>query len=1433
MNEGLGLSAAETDRQPALLAAERDLLRRIAERQPLAATLDALGAAVGSVHGGTRAAVVLSDATRRALADLFPEGVPAAFGADLRGAAVVEDAVGSWGAAVRRGEAVAAPDIATDARWSADWRQRCLDHGVRAGCAFPVAGAGGATVAALVFALDRPRDASTAERETAARLVPIVALAIASAEADRARLAEVDRHRFLLDLSDRLRSSADPDILGTAAAALGERLGASRVVFAVLDADDDAIRRDAAWCAPGVAPLPARMTLRDVEVFARRLRAGEAIVVADVERDLSLAAIRPVLSAIGVRAVLSVPLQVGGRAVAALSVHAATPRAWSGADIALVGDVAARTWEAVERIRAEAIVRRNADTIAGLIASAPFGVYVADAAMRFVHASDAAIRAFGLGPLVGRDLRAALRTMWEEPFASEVIARFEATLATGEPYLARDTVEVRADRAVVEAYDWRLERIALADGGPSVVCYFYDLTERQALEARARESEARHASAAAALSALVANAPIGFAFIDHAYRYTRVNETLAVMNGIPAADHIGRTVRDIVPANAAEVEPVIDRVFAERCSIVHEIDGETPASPGEPRSWLTSFFPVIGADGTVEQVGATVVDITERKRGEAAQRRAAALSAAQSQILELAVRNASLPATLRAICVAVETLSPSLLASILLSDDDRLRHGAGPSLPDAYNAAIDGIAIGEGAGSCGTAAARRQPVIVGDIAADPLWRDYRGLALAHGLKACWSLPILGGQEQPLGTFALYRREVGDPGPADLELADVVVRSTALVLERHQAEARLRESEERLRLAVENAEVGFWDVDEVNQVLHWPPRTKAMFGISADVPVTMQDFYDGLHPDDTFHTAVAYAAASDPMRRALYDVHYRTIGKEDGVVRWVAAKGRGVFDGDRCVRVAGTAVEVTKRKVAEQALAEREAQLRDLNATLEQRIAERTRERDQAWRNSRDLQVVVGTDGVFRAANDAWQTILGYPPESLAGRFHLDLVHPDDVAGSGAALVTAVDGPLPVYENRVRHADGSWRWISWVAAPEGGLVYASGRDITAEKARQAELEVAQEALRQAQKMEAVGQLTGGIAHDFNNLLQGVAGSLDLIARRPGDRERVERWAQAGLAAAERGAKLTGQLLAFSRSQKLEAKPVAVSALVAGFREMIERSIGPHVRVRFDLATDGVRVLGDEVQLEMAVLNLAINARDAMPGGGELTISSGLVDLRGDAELADGAYLELSVADTGTGMPPEVVARAFDPFFTTKGVGKGTGLGLSQVYGTVRQAGGTVRIDSRPGAGTTVRMILPRTDDLPAQAKDGAHLVRSQAAAARVLVIDDDPGVRRFLADSFDALGYQVALADDGEAGIAAVADDPPDVVVLDFAMPGMNGAEVAARIRAVRADLPLVFATGYAESAAIDASAGDVPVLRKPFGLDELQATLAAVLTPRA
>ena len=705
-------------------------------------------------------------------------------------------------------------------------------------------------------------------------------------------------------------------------------------------------------------------------------------------------------------------------------------------------------------------------------------------------------------------------------------------------------------------------------------------------------------------------------------------------------------------------------------------------------------------------------------------------------------------------------------------------------------------------------------------------------ALAR-LDVEYRILLTDGTERTVGSLSdIVAGPDGGPEKAVGVFADVTAGRAAAVA--------LARGEEQLRLATEAAEIGLWDVEPASGAMFWQARVKRMFGLSPDAAVSMDDFYAGLHPEDRAAVAEAFAAACDPARRALYDVEYRTVGREDGVIRWVAAKGRGLFERGRCVRVLGTAIDVTRRKADE-------ARLRELNEELERRVAEALaghRLLASVIENARVFVQVADTEfrwlAINRAASEEFSRIFGVrrPQEGDSMLELLDHL-PEQREAVRAVWARALGGEEFVEEGAFGDTSHDRRFYEMrfhsLRDPEGKLIgaYQFVYDVTESKLEQARLREAEARLQQSQKMEAMGQLTGGIAHDFNNILQGVAGTLDLIRRRPGEADRVQRLATSAMLAAERGAKLTAQLLAFSRLQKLETAPVAVAKLALGMREMLERTLGPLVTITLDLEDEGGAVLTDPTQLELAILNMAINARDAMPGGGELAIRTRGVSLQGDPDLPAGDYVLLEVADTGSGMPPEVAARAFDPFYTTKPIGKGTGLGLSQVYGIARQSGGIARIESRPGHGTTIRLLLRGTGRAaPAEEPDREERLPPGSAhpRARVLVVDDDPDVRRFLAASLEDLGYAVQAAEDGETGLRLFHELQPDLLVLDYAMPGMSGAEVAQAAREQRPDVRIVFASGYSDTDAIEAAVGpDATVLRKPFTVDHLHRTVAGSL----
>jgi len=540
------------------------------------------------------------------------------------------------------------------------------------------------------------------------------------------------------------------------------------------------------------------------------------------------------------------------------------------------------------------------------------------------------------------------------------------------------------------------------------------------------------------------------------------------------------------------------------------------------------------------------------------------------------------------------------------------------------------------------------------------------------------------------------------------------------------------------------------------------------------------------------------------------------------------------------RLVSSGRDITKRKEAENRLSE-------LNQTLDARVTERTRERDRLWELSEDLLIAADYDGHLLRVSPSWTRLLGHDEQALLTRPYAEIIHPDDIQVVMDALLAMRCSGRPVsFEDRMLATDGAWRWIAWTLSPEPGgeRLTGVGRDVTAAKQRQAELEAAQDALRQSQKMEAVGQLTGGLAHDFNNLLAGISGSLELLQARvaQGRINDLDRYLAAAQGASKRAAALTHRLLAFTRRQTLDPKPTDVNRLVAGMEELIRRTVGPQVVVEIVGAGGLWATLVDPNQLENALLNLCINARDAMPDGGRLTIETAnrwLDDRTArQRDLPAGQYVSLCVSDTGMGMTPEVVRRAFDPFFTTKPIGMGTGLGLSMIYGFVQQSGGQARIYSEAGQGAMVCLYLPRHHGEAACEEANAELAGAPRAeqGETVLVVDDEPTVRMLVTEVLEDLGYTAIEAADGPAGLKVLRSDARiDLLVTDVGLPGgMNGRQVADAGRAVRPGLKVLFITGYAENAVVGNGHLDpgMHVLTKPFAMEALASRIKELIAGR-
>jgi PAS domain S-box-containing protein len=592
------------------------------------------------------------------------------------------------------------------------------------------------------------------------------------------------------------------------------------------------------------------------------------------------------------------------------------------------------------------------------------------------------------------------------------------------------------------------------------------------------------------------------------------------------------------------------------------------------------------------------------------------------------------------------------------------------------------------------------------------------------------------------------------------------------------------------------------------------------------------------------------AAMDGRAERFTDLPWRLDTDRGARDTWWTFSYSRVLDADG--KVAGLFIltnETTGRVLADAALTQSQsrletalAELRDLNASLARQVEERTADRNALWTLSSDMMLRCLFDGTITAVNPAWTEVLSWRADELVGTNLINLVHPDDLDRTAEGGRQLAEGRSQArFDNRYRHRDGSYRWITWAARPGETVINAVGRDFTAERERADALAVAEEALRQSQKMEAVGQLTGGIAHDFNNLLAGISGSLELIQTRlaQGRVKDVDRYINAAQGASKRAAALTHRLLAFSRRQTLDPKPTDVNRLVAGLEELIRRTVGPAVTVEVSAATGLWPVLVDPPQLENALINLCINARDAMPEGGRITIETAntVLDAREARQLdmPPGPYLLLRVTDTGTGMPPEIVGKVFEPFFTTKPIGQGTGLGLSMIYGFTQQSGGQVRLVSEVGRGTKVCLYLPRHGG--AVVEEDPHAAAGAPARAApgetVLVVDDEPTVRMLVAEVLEDLGYTAIEAADSVAGLKVLQSDVRiDLLVSDVGLPGgMNGRQMAEAGRAKRPGLKVLFITGYAETAVLGNGqlAPGMQVITKPFVVEVLGARIREMI----
>ena len=651
-----------------------------------------------------------------------------------------------------------------------------------------------------------------------------------------------------------------------------------------------------------------------------------------------------------------------------------------------------------------------------------------------------------------------------------------------------------------------------------------------------------------------------------------------------------------------------------------------------------------------------------------------------------------------------------------------------------------------------------------------------------------------------------------------------------VTERVTAERALRASEARFRTFAQAMPNHVWAARADGSVDWYNDRVFEYAGALDDPQALLGQGWGALiHPDDDARYRALWAASIDSGDPLDAEVRLR---RHDGEHRWHLVRARRSSSNDGTDKLwIGSCIDIEEQKRATAALAL-------VNAGLEERVERRTAERDRMWRLSKDIMLVADLQGALSAVNPAFAAILGWSEADVLGTSLLELVHPDDRTPTVRQLeALRSGGQVFRFENRWQRKNGSWCNLSWTASPDQQYIHAVGRDISADLLQMEAMRRTEAALQQAQKMETIGKLTGGVAHDFNNLLQVIGGNLQLIARRAVDQPDIMKRVENAMNGVERGAKLASSLLSFARRQPLEPKAVKIGRLLGNMEDMMRRALGEEIDIEMVISGGLWTTEVDPAQLENAVLNLAINARDAMDGAGRLTleVANAALDATYCAahpEVTPGQYVMLAVSDTGGGMPQDVIDQAFEPFFSTKPEGKGTGLGLSMVYGLVKQSGGHVKIYSEVGEGSTVKIYLPRSlrqEDLAgeplAQPATGGH--------ETVLVVEDDEQVRLTVVDMLTDLGYRVLRAGDAASALTVVDSGVHiDLLFTDVVMPGpLRSPELAKKARERLPNVAVLFTSGYTENAIVHGGRLDpgVELLGKPYTRDALARKIRHVL----
>ena len=876
----------------------------------------------------------------------------------------------------------------------------------------------------------------------------------------------------------------------------------------------------------------------------------------------------------------------------------------------------------------------------------------------------------------------------------------------------------------------------------------------------------------AELTLLYHTAPIGLALVDRGMRFIRVNDKLAQFNGRPAADHIGRTFAEIVPEMAASLEAVVTQVFETGVPVSDlEINGATPAVPGEQRDWLVSFLPLRLKRGEIRGVTIVMLDITSLKQTER----------------NLAIQKAYLEQLVES---APEAIAFVDTQNVVLRINREFTRIFGYDAAESVGRNLDDLVVPEEKKEEGKwldDEAERGAI----TSIETVRRRKDGSRIEVSLLVS---PVNVAENQ-IAVYCIYRD----------------------ITRRKRAEEEVRESEERYRRLVELSPDAVW-VRRGENIIFINSAGVRLLGATSPEQVIGKAALDFLHPSHREIAARRMAALQSPGQTVPF-LEEKFVRLDGGIVDVEVAAASFKVGRDTASQV--IVHDLTERKRAERELLAAETRFRLLVEQLP----------------AITYMAGFGADGVWSYVSPQIEAILGFTPAEWTAdpRLWFQRLHPDDVAKViGQEEKCRASGQPYSAEYRLQARNGTYRWftdIATVVRDANGVESLQGvmTDVTETKLLEAQF-------RQSQKMEAVGQLAGGIAHDFNNLLMVIRGHTDLLLNSGVDqpREAIKQIQKA----ADRAASLTRQLLAFSRMQVLQPEVLDLNQVVGDMASMIERLFGSNIELVFETEPELGRVRADAGQVEQVLLNLAVNARDAMPSGGRLTIRTENARFApGDARplpiIADGDYAALIVKDTGDGMDTETQARIFEPFFTTKEKGRGTGLGLATVYGIVKQSGGFIIVDSAPGRGATFTIYLPRVAAAETVANIAPPSVTTRHGAETILVVDDETGIRDLAAEYLAGCGYTVLTAAGGNEArdLLAKFDGPVHVLLTDTVMPRMNGHELVQTIVALRPEIKVIYMSGYLEfNASAHLQSGDGALyIQKPFGLDALGKIVRAAL----